>query len=237
MAIWPTSKVKYGSEFKRDWVSYTMYIGSALSITLIVAITGDTKATMQYDRYEKLIIIERGVDLINWPSGVPFVTASDIGSFHTLRHLLTALILDDADKRCKWVTLSQEDWDKRQAAYYQAESKAAPKTRKQKDCMQTEPSVDASQSNDGSEVDSAEVVQPKKRQRGKKNDKQQDKENVSTTTSGKITKSKGKDGQAGAGSKDKAASRRALARASKANGKINTASNQNADPPLALVNS
>jgi hypothetical protein len=97
-----------------------------------VAITGDATINMQYDRYEKLIVVERGVELINWPDDVPFVNASDIGSWHTLRRLQTALTLDDFDTRCRWVTLSEEDWAKRKEAFFAALANAEPVKRKRK---------------------------------------------------------------------------------------------------------
>ena len=50
---------------------------------------------MPFDKYEKLIMIEKGVKIINWPQDVTFVNASNIGSFHDLHKLWDALI--DAD--------------------------------------------------------------------------------------------------------------------------------------------
>jgi hypothetical protein len=71
---------------------------------------GDPKATMQYDRYEKLIVVDKGVELINWPDEVPFINASDIGSMHTLRKLHDALTMSNIDKQCHWVMLSEDEW-------------------------------------------------------------------------------------------------------------------------------
>lgn len=39
---------------------------------------------MQYRKYEKLIVVENGVELINWPGSVPFIGISDLVSFHHL---------------------------------------------------------------------------------------------------------------------------------------------------------
>ncbi|KAF8585661.1 hypothetical protein K439DRAFT_1615793 [Ramaria rubella] len=46
----------------------------------LVSTTGDAKATMQFDQYEKLIIVDKGVALFNWLDDIPFVNASEIGS-------------------------------------------------------------------------------------------------------------------------------------------------------------
>ena len=86
----------------------------------IVAVTGDPKATMQFDRYEKLIVVAKGVELVNWPATVPFVNASEIGSIHTLRHLHSTLTHNNVDQRCHWVTLSEEEWNRRKTLYYDA---------------------------------------------------------------------------------------------------------------------
>ncbi|KAF8576040.1 hypothetical protein K439DRAFT_1623142 [Ramaria rubella] len=86
----------------------------------LIDITNDAKAMMQFDRYKKLLVVEQGIELVNWPEDVPFVNASEIGSAHTLERLLTALTLDDSDKWCHWVNLSKEEWEKRKTAYYDA---------------------------------------------------------------------------------------------------------------------
>ena len=80
---------------------------------------------MQYDKYEKLIVVERGVELVNWPTDIPFVNASEITTIHTLCRLMTALTLDDSEKHCRWINLSEEEWEKRQLTYYKNEP--APK--------------------------------------------------------------------------------------------------------------
>jgi hypothetical protein len=92
---------------------------------------------MHFDRYDKLIVAERGVELINWPAGVPFVNASEIGSLHTLRVLRAALTLNN-DQRCRWEVLSEEEWEKRKAAQQVAEAEAAPPKRKRKATAITE---------------------------------------------------------------------------------------------------
>ena len=97
-----------------------------------VTITNDPKIQMQYDRYEKLIVVERGVELIYWLKDIPFVTCSNIGSIHTLDHLLAALHDNDNDKRCHWVRLSEETWEARKATWYAGMAKAIPSKRKQK---------------------------------------------------------------------------------------------------------
>jgi hypothetical protein len=68
---------------------------------------------MHFEKYEKLIVVERGVELINWPHDVPFVNASAIGSFSALHKLWAVLGTNDDDKRCRWVQLSEVEWDKR----------------------------------------------------------------------------------------------------------------------------
>ena len=95
----------------------------------LVAITGDPKATMQYDRYEKLIVIDKGVELINWPEDIPFVNASNIGSLHTLHRLIAVLTHEDDEKRCRWVQLAADELEARTKTYY---NKAIPQKRKRK---------------------------------------------------------------------------------------------------------
>ena len=87
---------------------------------------------MQYDRYEKLIVVDKGVELINWPETVPFVTASSIGSLQTLHQLLDALTHPEEEKRCRWVNLSQEAWAARKEAWKAAMLQAEPRKRKRK---------------------------------------------------------------------------------------------------------
>lgn len=84
---------------------------------------------MQYDRYEKLIVIEKGVELINWPEDIPFVNASNIGSLHTLPRLIAALTDDDDERRCHWVHLGAEALEAHTNAYY---DKEIPQRRKRR---------------------------------------------------------------------------------------------------------
>src|SRR5882672_5621434 len=95
-------------------------------------ILGDPNAAMQFDRYEKLIVVARGVELVNWPDSVPFLNASEIGSIHSLHCLHNALTHDNLDERCHWVMLSAEDWEMRKKAYNDAEDEVVPCTRKRK---------------------------------------------------------------------------------------------------------
>ncbi|KAF8577080.1 hypothetical protein K439DRAFT_1622361 [Ramaria rubella] len=87
---------------------------------------------MQFEWYEKLIVIDKCVKLVNWPEGILFINASDIGSLHDLKRLLKALTLEDYKDRCHWVTLSEEEWQQHQKAYYDANALAKPKRRKRK---------------------------------------------------------------------------------------------------------
>ncbi|KAF8586197.1 hypothetical protein K439DRAFT_1615337 [Ramaria rubella] len=111
----------------------------------LVSITGDAKATMQYDCYKKLIMAEKGVELINWPDEIPFVNASEIGSMITLWRLFTALTLDNVENQCRWVKLSEEEWDKRREAYYEVEAAKGPRKRKRKQ-VEVEEGSDSSSS-------------------------------------------------------------------------------------------
>ncbi|KAF8509745.1 hypothetical protein JB92DRAFT_3144615 [Gautieria morchelliformis] len=113
----------------------------------LASITGDPKITMQFERYEKIIVVGRGVEIINWPDGVPFVTSSEIGSLHDLHRLQTALTLDDADKRCRWATSSETDWENRKAAYYEAADKAPPKKRKRQVRAESEEDLSSDEGN------------------------------------------------------------------------------------------
>ncbi|KAF8573703.1 hypothetical protein K439DRAFT_1665703 [Ramaria rubella] len=112
----------------------------------LVEITNDAKAMMQFDRYEKLIVVDRRVQLVNWPEGIPFVNASEIGSFHDLERLLRALTHDDYEDRCCWVTLSQEEWQQCQEAYFDAHLSAEPKRTKRKGCAAAESESDGGSS-------------------------------------------------------------------------------------------
>ena len=77
---------------------------------------------MHYDKYEKILVVERGVELINWPDDIPFVNASKITTIHTLQRLMTALTLEDIERRCHWVKLSEEEWKKRKEVYFENET-------------------------------------------------------------------------------------------------------------------
>ena len=105
-----------------------MFTTLQTNITQIVNITVDMKVAMQYDRYEKLIVVDKGVELVNWPDNLPFVNASEIGSLHSLHLLLIALTHEDIDKHCLWVQLSEEEWALRKMAYYNAEAEHPPHT-------------------------------------------------------------------------------------------------------------
>ena len=67
---------------------------------------------MQYGKYEKLIVVGKGVELINWPDMIPFVNASGIRSLHNLHLLHTTLTLEEIGQHCHWVTISKEEWEK-----------------------------------------------------------------------------------------------------------------------------
>jgi len=56
------------------------------------------KAAMQYDHYEKLIVVDKGVELVNWPNNLPFANASELGSLHSLHLLLIVLTHVDTNK-------------------------------------------------------------------------------------------------------------------------------------------
>ncbi|KAF8577220.1 hypothetical protein K439DRAFT_1622256 [Ramaria rubella] len=105
----------------------------------LVAITRDAKAAMHYDKYEKLIVVEKG-------------------SLQSLHHLLTALKHDDAERQCCWVTLAKKDWEKQIAAYEEAQVAAGPQKQKHKACM---PLESDGNSNDG-ELSGVQVRPAKK---------------------------------------------------------------------------
>ncbi|KAF8580521.1 hypothetical protein K439DRAFT_1619743 [Ramaria rubella] len=134
----------------------------------LVEMTNDAKATMQFERYEKLIVVDKRMKLVNWPEGIPFVNALDISSLHDLERLLKALTLEDYEDRCCWVTLSEEEWQQCQKAYYDAHASAEPKRRKRKGCVaQSDTDRDSDSEN--------EEARPKKRSQkakdtGKEND-------------------------------------------------------------------
>ncbi|KAF8574811.1 hypothetical protein K439DRAFT_1624061 [Ramaria rubella] len=136
-----------------------------------VTITGDPKTIMQYDCYEKFIVIEKGVKLINWPADIPFVNASAISLVHSLRHLFKALTLDDEELQCHWVHLSEEEMDKRREAYYEAEDAKSPRKWKRK-VREEQSDSDSS----GSEAPNAEGsnAPPAKKSRGSNRGKEND---------------------------------------------------------------
>jgi hypothetical protein len=128
---------------------------------------------MQYDKYEKLIVVERGVELVNWPDDIPFVNASDMTTLHCLRRLLTALTLDDVTKHCRWVCLSSEEWERRQTEYYDHE--VAPKKHKQRYKAQND---NNSSGSDEDEDESHEEARPAKKKQAIHKDKVVGKENI-----------------------------------------------------------
>jgi hypothetical protein len=105
--------------------------------------TGDPKATMHYDKYEKLLVVERGVELVNWPEGVPFVNASEIGSFHALRKLWDVLSSNREEGRCHWVQLSEVELKQRRETYYAQQAQAKPLKRKRKAAVVEESDSDS----------------------------------------------------------------------------------------------
>ncbi|KAF8575690.1 hypothetical protein K439DRAFT_1623384 [Ramaria rubella] len=128
----------------------------------LVEITNDAKAAMQFERYEKLRVVDKRVKLVNWSEGIPFVNALDIGSLHDLERLLKALTLEDYKDRCHWVTLSEEEWQQHQKAYYDANTLAEPKRRKCKGHT----AVQSDSNRDSSDSENEETqVRPKKHSR------------------------------------------------------------------------
>ena len=145
----------------------------------VVAITGDPKATMQYEEYEKLIVVDRGVEIINWPDDIPFVNASDIGSLHTLSRLLMAL-RQDREKQCRWVTLSAEEWEKRKDAYLETQALIEPRKRKQ-----GAPREPAETQSESEHLLDGEVEESRPKKKGRKG-----KENKGNSASAALSKSK-----------------------------------------------
>ncbi|KAF8494789.1 hypothetical protein JB92DRAFT_2834880 [Gautieria morchelliformis] len=160
----------------------------------LVAITGDPKTNMQYERYEKLIVLEKGVALTNWPPDVPFGGVSDIGSFHHLRRLHTALTLEDPNERCKWVTLSSEELETRRAAFKKAEANVIPKQRKRKTHVAAESDTSSSSESD-SNTASNEENEGDRRSKRHKTAHETDKENDSPSTAAKSKVGKKKGGK------------------------------------------
>ncbi|KAF8580819.1 hypothetical protein K439DRAFT_1619491 [Ramaria rubella] len=165
---------------------------------------------MQYDCYEKLIVAEKGIELINWPDEIPFVNASEIGSMITLRCLFTALTLDNVENQCRWVKLSEEEWDKRREAYYEVKATKSPRKWKRKQ-VEVEEGSDSSSSSSSD----AEVSNPAPTKKSRKTTGKVGKKNVPTGANGKkkdATKGKGKaadkakpSGKKGSGSRSKKA--------------------------------
>ena len=56
------------------------------------------KVAMQYDCYERWIVVDKGVELVNWPNNIPFVNASEIGSLHSIHLILIALTHEDTNR-------------------------------------------------------------------------------------------------------------------------------------------
>ena len=128
--------------------------------------TSDARITMQYERYEKSIVAEKGVELINWPEGIPFVNPSEIGSLHSLRAVFAALTHKDLGKRCRWVSLSEEEWERRRDIQRDAELATAPQKRKRKSSEVIE------ESDDGEDETNVEEARPKKKQKVSKKAKE-----------------------------------------------------------------
>jgi len=122
---------------------------------------------MHFERYEKLIVVEKGVEFVHWPDSVPFVNSSHISSIQLLRRLHAALTQDAVEQRCRWVVLSEESWEKRKVAYYDAEAEVVPHKRKRV-CVAPlceESNRDSECSDDEADELDAEVVRPLKRSR------------------------------------------------------------------------
>ena len=125
---------------------------------------------MQFDHYEKLIVVARGVKLVNWPNSVPFLNASEIGSIHSLHCLHNALTHDNQDQCYHWVTLSEEDWEKHKKAHYDAEDGVMPCTCKRKACVADD---DESSTSDQLDAEAAwpSKISAKATRSGKENDR------------------------------------------------------------------
>ncbi|KAF8587115.1 hypothetical protein K439DRAFT_1614547 [Ramaria rubella] len=205
---------KHTSDIAKEFESYVLSdvneLRSKICIKIregLVSITGDAKAAMQYDRYEKLIVAEKGVELINWPDDIPFVNASEIGSMITLWHLFTALTLDNVENQCCWVNLSEEEWDKRHEVYYEVKAMKGPWKQKWKQVEVEEGSDLSSSSSSNAEANPAPV------KKSHKNTGKAGKENVSAGANAKkkdAMKGKGKaadkakpSGKKGLGSRSK----------------------------------
>ncbi|KAF8514272.1 hypothetical protein JB92DRAFT_2830040 [Gautieria morchelliformis] len=160
----------------------------------LVAITGDPKTNMQYERYEKLIVLEKGVALTKWLHDVPFSGVSDIGSFHHLHRLHTTLTLEDPNEQCKWVTLSGEELETRRAAFEKAEAEVIPKQRKHKTHVATESDTSLSLESDSNTASNKEN-EGDRRSKRRKIAHEADKENDSPSTAVKSKAGKKKGGK------------------------------------------
>ncbi|KAF8495024.1 hypothetical protein JB92DRAFT_2834855 [Gautieria morchelliformis] len=138
---------------------------------------GDPKAIMHFNCYEKMIVVQHGVKLKNWPPDVPFVNASEIGSLHAPRRLFAALTSDDDEQRCQWVNLSQENWDQQKATWEAGELKAVPCKCKRKATVAEQDSA-----SDEAESDEEEEAPPKKK--AASGTRTNEKENAGVTGSG-----------------------------------------------------
>jgi len=87
-----------------------------------VIITSDPKASMHFEWYEKLIVVEKYVELVHWLDSVPFINSSHISSIHLLHHLHAALMQDAFEQHCHYVMLSEESWEREKMACYDAKA-------------------------------------------------------------------------------------------------------------------
>ena len=155
---------------------------------------------MHYEKYEKLIVVDKGVEIVNWPMDIPFVNASGIGSFHSLMRLFTALTLQDMEKRCRWVTLSEAEWEQRKNAYIESQAQVEPKKRK-RGVAKSVTVENESRSSPGARESDEEEEPRLKKKRGRKG-KTSGKENDEVGTSSGKGKGKGK-GKANGGNRGK----------------------------------
>ncbi|KAF8586156.1 hypothetical protein K439DRAFT_1659817 [Ramaria rubella] len=161
---------KYTSDIVKELETYVLTDVAGLTLNHNGRLA-EIKRKIHMEIIEGLVVDKR-VKLVNWPEGIPFVNASDIGSLHDLEHLLKALTLEDYEDRCHWVTLSEEEWQQCQKAYYDANALAEPKRRKRKGRA----AVQSDSNRDSSDSKNEETqVRPKKRsQKAKETDKEND---------------------------------------------------------------
>lgn len=69
-------------------------------------ITGIDEPSMNYVNYEEAIVVRYKVELVGWPSGVPFVKPSQIRSVGKLQKLRDALF----SKTCYWKSMSAQGY-------------------------------------------------------------------------------------------------------------------------------